>query len=248
MSDEETSSKSPIKPKQNSIKELEKELWKKVKSGEWKVRPVTIGGIYKAQYYKILHLVFDKKNNRVFNWYICSRCRMAIYLNMNVKGNKNLKKHACYIDFLREQENVVLEQADMVHVSVDESLEEDADDQLSGNRDDEGNLFLPSIIFDEFNDNECHSDITEDEIAMQDIENSEADFNVSDTEASVANSGNANQLLSQQSLELSHDEKQSPKLYSDVCLQLSQLFANCRPFSITDIQNIWPVQFDCDGM
>lgn len=186
MSDEETSSQTPTKHK------LEREFWNKVTTGEWKVRAVTIGGIFKAGYYNILRLVFDKKNNRVYNWYVCSRCRMAIYHNLSEKGSKRLKKHPCYIDYLREKRDNEFEQSEVLDPVV-EPPEIGDDDQMI-ERDIDGNLVLPSFVLDEVDENKNPND--ESEI--------EDNFNDADTDTNVVN---ADRFLSQLSIELSHDKQ-----------------------------------------
>lgn len=76
-----------------------RELTKNINSGKWSVRSVKIGGVYKAVYYNVLRVIFDDKNKRVLNWFVCGDCRMVIYHNLNAIGSKSLHKHQCVRDY-----------------------------------------------------------------------------------------------------------------------------------------------------
>lgn len=60
--------------------------------------------IYRSEIYKFFQLIYDENLKVVKQFFACSKCDWSIKLNLNTNGNAQLRRHHCYVDFLKAQQ------------------------------------------------------------------------------------------------------------------------------------------------
>lgn len=246
----------------------ELQLHQNIKNGKWKIKTVSEDDkIHTAQYYRVFRLVFNEHNKHQINWFICSRCHVLIHHNLSANGSKKLRRHQCFRDYLREQEEEI--QVDEVEDEIETSNEDAADDESDDvERDEAGNLYFSADLLDEDDDDDNEENGSEFSCRSNQNDNDKDDHD--NSENFSENSGRSlnfevdddNDIASFQSNDdngcdenvdtpdgLSWDNPQDlPKLYAGMFKEMSDLFVSCHPFTKADIQSIWPAVINYDGM
>lgn len=78
-----------------------------VQSGKWHIHSVRPKdqAIYWSVIYRFFKLIYDENTKIVRNFFVCSRCGLVTKLDLSKNGNKQLRRHRCYVEFLETEQD-----------------------------------------------------------------------------------------------------------------------------------------------
>lgn len=184
---------------------------------KWKVRSVKTGGIYKAVYYEVLQVVFDEKNKRVLNWFVCGKCRLIIFRNLSISGTKGLHHHKCVAEYKEALKQEKKNDDD----NDDEQPESESEDFTNVFEcDSSGQNYLPEELIGKDDEDDQDEDDVQDE---EDVEHEKS--------GEVEDGGEYENF----------DADENSDEETDVNIsELAELLSKCNPTAKKDLAKIWP--------